>query len=80
MVNKAEEAQARLLAKQADSSDNMSNVSEEDDHFEPSDLLDLPKIGTRVVPGPDITGRLLQLQVRKGTVTGHSRKHRGTII
>ncbi|XP_060583333.1 uncharacterized protein LOC132739603 isoform X2 [Ruditapes philippinarum] len=80
MVNKAEEAQARLLAKQADSSDNMSNVSEEDDHFEPSDLLDLPKIGTRVVPGPDITGRLLQLQVRKGTVTGHSRKHRGKVF
>ncbi|XP_045216420.2 uncharacterized protein LOC123566429 [Mercenaria mercenaria] len=80
MVALVEAAHSRVVARQLDSSDSMSTASEDDVHFEPTDLRELPKIGTRVVLGPDVSGRLLSLAPGKGTITGHSRKHRGKVF
>ena len=79
MKDLVEAAQTHLLARQLQGTDTISNASEEDSNFEPNDLQELPQIGTRVVVGPDVTDKLLQLNVGKGTITGHSRKYRGTI-
>lgn len=40
----------------------------------------LPKIGTRVCIGEDATEELSKRASGKGTITGHSRKHKGIYI